>query len=266
MGPLALSSMNLGSIQGVCPQSRIPSHFWHSPFVVGFFSSTFVEGGDIINYLPLFFIAALFFVDFLPAFVKNIIAIAGMAYYGYTFLPELYEKDLLRFIFGTIFIGGGILTLIAGFYAKGKRKGFYPAALIMFAGLGGIIQAENLLQFFFAWELMTLGSYILIIRGKRSMPHGFSYMLFSIAGAYLMLIGFAMTNAQAGISLEALSMITVNANLIYLLLAIGFMTKTATVGLHIWLPGAHAEAESDVSPMVSAILLKAGVFGLIILF
>ncbi len=235
-------------------------------YVVGFFSSTFVDGGNIINYLPLFFIAALFFVDFLPAFVKNIIAIAGMAYYGYTFLPDLYEKDLLRFIFGVIFIGGGILTLIAGFAFKGKRQGFYPAALIMFAGLGGIIQAENMLQFFFAWELMTLGSYILIIRGKRSMPHGYSYMLFSVAGAYLMLIGFAMTNAQAGISLDALSLITTNANLIYLLLAIGFMTKTATVGLHIWLPGAHAEAESDVSPMVSAILLKAGVFGLIILF
>ncbi len=235
-------------------------------YVAGFFSSTFVEGGDLINYLPLFFIAALFFLDFLPAFVKNIIAIIGMSYYGYTFLPELYETDLLRFIFGTIFIGGGILTLIAGFYAKGKRKGFYPAALIMFAGLGGIIQAESMLQFFFAWELMTLGSYILIIRGKRSMPHGYSYMLFSVAGAYLMLIGFAMVNAQAGMSLAAMGMVTENANLIYLLLAVGFMTKTATVGLHIWLPGAHAEAESDVSPMVSAILLKAGVFGLIILF
>jgi formate hydrogenlyase subunit 3/multisubunit Na+/H+ antiporter MnhD subunit len=43
------------------------------------------------------------------------------------------------------------------------------------------------------------------------------------------------------------------------------MTKTASIGLHIWLPGAHAEAETDVSPMVSAILLKAGVFGLITL-
>jgi len=43
------------------------------------------------------------------------------------------------------------------------------------------------------------------------------------------------------------------------------MTKTASIGLHIWLPGAHAEAEADVSPMVSAILLKAGVFGLLFL-
>ena len=40
------------------------------------------------------------------------------------------------------------------------------------------------------------------------------------------------------------------------------MTKTASIGLHIWLPGAHAEAETDVSPMVSGILLKAGLFGL----
>lgn len=235
-------------------------------YITGFYASSQTEGGNLIDFVPLFFIASIFLLDFLPAFIKNTIAIAGMAYYGYTFIPELYETDLLRFIFALIFIAGGILTLIAGFYKKGKRKGFYPAALIMFVGLGGIIQAENMLEFFFAWELMTLGSYILIIRGKRSMTHAYSYLLFSVAGAYLMLAGFAMTFAQGGLSLEALNSITSYSNLIYLLLAIGFMTKTATIGLHIWLPGAHAEAESDVSPMVSAILLKAGVFGLIILF
>jgi formate hydrogenlyase subunit 3/multisubunit Na+/H+ antiporter MnhD subunit len=49
------------------------------------------------------------------------------------------------------------------------------------------------------------------------------------------------------------------------MLAIGFMTKTAAVGVHIWLPGAHAEAETDVSPLVSGILLKAGLFGLFML-
>jgi formate hydrogenlyase subunit 3/multisubunit Na+/H+ antiporter MnhD subunit len=235
-------------------------------YVSGFYSSKCIVGGNLINYIPLFFIAALYVLDFLPAWVKNVIAVAGMSYYGYSILPDLYQTDLLRFIFGIIFIVGGILTLIAGFAYKGKRQGFYPAALMMFAGLGGIIRSEDLLQFFFAWELMTLGSYLLIIRGKRSKLHGYSYMLFSIAGAYLILAAFAMTSAQAGFALGALSLITAHANVIYLLLAVGFMTKTATVGLHIWLPGAHAEAESDVSPMVSAILLKAGVFGLLVLF
>ncbi len=237
-------------------------------YLFGYYSSTFVEGGENMFkfFIPLFFLAVIFFLDFLPNRVLTAIAIIGMSYYGYSFLPALYETDLMRFIFGAIFIVGGILTLIAGFAYDGKRKGFHSAALIMFAGLGGIIQAETMLEFFFSWELMTLGSYILIIRGKRSMPHGYSYMLFSVGGAYLILAGFGFAFAQNGISLEAIKGLTVNAHLIYTILAIGFMTKTASLGLHIWLPGAHGEAESDVSPMVSAILLKAGVFGLVILF
>jgi len=182
-------------------------------------------------------------------------------------MPDFYETDGLRFIFSIIFIIGGILTLVAGFAYKGKRKGFYPAALLMYAGLGQLLTAETMLQFFFAWELMTIGSYILIIRGKNSIKHGYSYMLFSVGGAYLMLAGFGIAYASSGmLGLEALSNITLLAGWATALIAIGFMTKTATLGVHIWLPGAHAEAESDVSPMVSAILLKAGVFGLVLLF
>ncbi|MEA3496352.1 MAG: proton-conducting transporter membrane subunit [Bacteroidota bacterium] len=255
------------------PELKVPIHkfvlvaiFGVLTYLVGYFAGTFVEGVKFANYIPLIFIAAIFLIDFIPAYIKNTLSIAAMSYYAYTVLPGLYENDLLRFIFFSIFILGGILTLIAGYSYKGKRQGFYPATLIMFAGLGGIIQAETLIQFFFAWELMTIGSYILIIRGKKSMPHGYSYMLFSVGGAYLILAAFGLTTAESGITLQALSAVTLNANLIFTMLAIGFMTKTASLGLHIWLPGAHAEAESDVSPMVSAILLKAGVFGLLITF
>jgi formate hydrogenlyase subunit 3/multisubunit Na+/H+ antiporter MnhD subunit len=252
---------------------KLPTHkiivvalFGLLTYIIGYFASTFVSGIDFVNYIPLLFIAVIFIIDFLPAYIKNTISIAAMAYYGFLILPSLYENDLLRFIFAAIFIIGGILTLIAGYTYKGKRKGFYPAALTMFAGLSGIILAETLLQFFFAWEIMTLGSYLLIIRGKKSMSHAFSYMLFSVGGAYLILAAFGLSSAEVGFSISALSSISLNANLIFTMFAIGFMTKTASLGLHIWLPGAHAEAESDVSPMVSAILLKAGVFGLLITF
>jgi formate hydrogenlyase subunit 3/multisubunit Na+/H+ antiporter MnhD subunit len=177
------------------------------------------------------------------------------------------EGDLLRLIFAGIFLIGAVLTLIAGYSKKGTRQGFYPMAMMMFAGLIGIIEAKTLLAFFFSWELMTIGSYFLIIRGKRSLPHGYSYMLFSVGGAYAILFGFALAYAGGlNSSLAALGEISLMPALAYTLLAVGFMTKTASLGLHIWLPGAHGEAESDVSPMVSAILLKAGVFGLMILF
>ncbi len=235
-------------------------------YAAGYFTSTCIDGLSGMDYIPLLFIAGLYFTDFLPAYIKNTIAIIGMAFYSYQLLPELYATDLLRFIFAGIFLAGGILTLIAGYAYKGKRQGFYPVALIMYVGLAMIIQATNTLEFFFGWELMTAGSYFLIIRGKKSMPHGLSYMLFSLAGAYAILAAFGLSYADTkSIDLASLSQIIGNITLIFSLLVIGFMTKTASLGLHIWLPGAHAEAESDVSPMVSAILLKAGVFGLMIL-
>ncbi|RLD62196.1 MAG: NADH-quinone oxidoreductase subunit F [Bacteroidetes bacterium] len=254
------------------PSFKVPANkiipvalFALSIYVVGYFSSSMIEGGSTINYIPLFFVAFLFLIDFLPVIIKNSIAIAGVAYYAYNLLPSLYD-DKLRFIFGVIFLIGGIILLIPGYSQKGKRKGFYPFVILMYAGLIGLIEASNILQFFFAWELMTMGSYILIIRGKKSMPHGYSYMLFSIGGAYAILAGLGIAHAgQALLSLNILSTVTMYAPWVYVLLAIGFMTKTAAVGFHIWLPGAHAEAESDVSPMVSAILLKAGVFGFVVL-
>ena len=224
-----------------------------------------MPNGQSINLIPIFFILALFVLDFLPAWIKNTLSIGGLAIYAYFLYPDL-SHDTLRMVFAVIFLLGGILTLIAGYSVKGKRKGFFPFAMMMFAGLIGLVEASNMLQFFFSWELMTLGSYVLIIRGKRSMLHAYNYMLFSLAGAYFIFMGMVMaTTGQDGISLDILRT-AAYPGWTYALMAIGFLTKTAALGFHIWLPGAHAEAESDVSPMVSGILLKGGVFGLIVLF
>lgn len=235
-------------------------------YFMGMYLTPFTNGGDYINFLPLAFVLLLFALDFLPVYIKNTISIAGIIWYMVKLFP-LLQHDLMREIFAGIFLGGAVLTLMAGYAKKGTRRGFYPMALLMFAGMVGLIEANTLLGFFFSWEIMTAGSYFLIIRGKRSMPHGYSYMLFSIGGAYAILFGFGLAYASGlNISIAALGHITQLTTLAYTLLAVGFMTKTASLGLHIWLPGAHGEAESDVSPMVSAILLKAGVFGLMLLF
>ncbi len=237
-----------------------------SLYVLGVYVTPMVEFGRYINYIPLLFILVMFALDFLPVYIKNTLSIGGVVWYMIDLWPRI-EDDLMRQIFAVIFLGGAVITLAAGYSKKGTRKGFYPMALLMFAGLVGIIEASSMIDFFFSWELMTAGSYFLIIRGKRSMPHAYSYILFSIAGAYAILMGFGLaygSNLDAG--LTALGNISFLPTLAYSLLAVGFMTKTASLGLHIWLPGAHGEAESDVSPMVSAILLKAGVFGLMLLF
>ncbi len=232
-------------------------------YAIGYYYSTLTGLAANLNYIPLLFIIFLYAIDFLPVYIKNTISIAGIGYYLYITFPDLEE---FRLIFALIFLVGGIIILLAGYAKKGRRSGFYPLVMMMFAGLIGLIEANTTLEFFFAWEIMTIGSYFLIIRGKKSMTHALSYMLFSVGGAYLILAGFGLAHiGQSSYSLDILANVQSYAPIIFTLLAIGFMTKTASIGLHIWLPGAHAEAESDVSPMVSAILLKAGVFGLIVL-
>ncbi|PLX03094.1 MAG: NADH-quinone oxidoreductase subunit F [Marinilabiliales bacterium] len=231
-------------------------------YAAGYFFGWKSGYSDWYKYMPLAFAAALFLLDFLPVYVKNSITLLGMGWYFF----EMYTQYTgLKFVFFIIFIGGGLLIFLAGYYKKGKRVGFYPLAILMYAGLALMLEASNMLEFFFAWEIMTAGSYFLIIRGKKSMTHALNYALFSIGGAFLILAGFGITQAgKDGLSLELLYQVGSMSPYVFILLAIGFMTKTASMGLHIWLPGAHAEAETDVSPMVSAVLLKAGVYGLII--
>lgn len=219
-------------------------------------------------FIPFAIALLLFALDFLPVFVKNIAAIATVSWYSYVLIYQTYipENDILRIVFGSIFLIGAIILLIPGFTFKGKRKGFYPLVVLMFSGLAGLIEARTTFQFFFAWEIMTLASYLLIIRGKNAKKASFSYILFSMAGAFMMFIGFGIAYFETGsISLNALADVLNYANWAYSLIAIGFLVKIAALGVHIWLPDSYTEADDDVTPMISSILVKSGVFGLIIL-
>jgi formate hydrogenlyase subunit 3/multisubunit Na+/H+ antiporter MnhD subunit len=225
---------------------------------------------NLLLVAPILFALAFLLLEWAPAWLKNIVAIGGLSFY---FLQTWQDYDPLRLIFLVIFTLGGAIIFLASFHAHGRRIGFYPAAMLMFAGLVLLIRATDSFGFFAAWELLTVGSYFLILRGKESEPHALSYLVFSLGGAFLILAGFALAAATVPpaptFALGALATLATLgepvAPWVFLLLAVGFMTKTAAIGLHIWLPGAHAEAETDVSPMVSGILLKAGLYGLFVL-
>lgn len=219
---------------------------------------------NLLFSIPLLFALGFLLLEWLPAWIKNTLAIAGMVTY---FVLSYPAYDPLQLIFAAIVLLGGAIIFLASYFNSGKRIGFYPSAMLMYAGLILLIEAKDSFHFFAAWEFLTIGSYFLIIRGKHSESHALSYIVFSLGGAFLILAGFAL--AARGVSpfpLESLGLLSAPiAPWVFLLLAVGFMTKTAAIGLHIWLPGAHAEAETDVSPMVSGILLKAGLFGLFML-
>jgi len=237
-------------------------------WAVGYLWGELSNHSNLLHTVPLLFALSFLLLEKLPAKIKNIIAIAGLVFW---FVVRYPAYDELQIIFAAIILIGGAIILLASFYNKGQRIGFYPSAMLMFAGLAMLVIAEDSFNFFAAWEALTVGSYFLILRGKESEPHALSYIIFSLGGAFLIMAGFAMATVgidSIGIGFQLSSLADVTSSIapwVFVLLAVGFMTKTAAVGLHIWLPGAHAEAETDVSPMVSGILLKAGLFGLFIL-
>jgi formate hydrogenlyase subunit 3/multisubunit Na+/H+ antiporter MnhD subunit len=227
-------------------------------------SPLFTGEGNILTVLPLLFALGFLLLEGLSAKIKNMIAIAGMVAF---FIASYPDYNPLQLIFGSIILLGGAVIMLASFETSGKRIGFYPSAMLMYAGLALLIVAKDSFSFFAAWEMLTVGSYFLILRGKHSEPHALSYIVFSLGGAFAILAGFALA-AQGVAPYPVSSLANVASEFapwVFVLLAAGFMTKTASIGLHIWLPGAHAEAETDVSPMVSGILLKAGLFGLMML-
>ncbi len=252
-------------------KSRLPGHQKVTVIVamlagwsLGYLWGELSAQNNLLHAIPLLFALAFLLLERLPARLKNVLAIAGLL--GW-FALSYPSYDPLQVIFGAVMLVGGAVILLASFYNQGNRPGFYPSAMLMYAGLAMLIVAKDSFTFFAAWEFLTIGSYFLILRGKHSEPHALSYILFSLGGAFLILAAFALAaQGQSPIPLSALADVSAAAApWVFILLAIGFMTKTASVGLHIWLPGAHAEAETDVSPMVSGILLKAGLFGLFML-
>ncbi|MCD6333202.1 MAG: hypothetical protein J7L89_08020 [Bacteroidales bacterium] len=217
-----------------------------------------------IDFIPIIFIAALFILDFLPAFLKNTVTILAMGWYLLQHISDV-QNDTVRLIFFLIFLAGGAISLLAGFSYKGKRIGYYPFVAMTFVGLTGLVTATTTLGFFLSWELMALGSYLLISRGKNAQKTSWIYILFSVGGAYLLLMGFGVSFAVTGDGLLSSLGIAARAlPAVGILLTIGFLSKIAAMGLHIWLPGAYAEAEDDATPFIAGIMMNAGIFGLIL--
>jgi len=203
-----------------------PLVFATALFAGGYFSLRFLSAPDLINFIPLIPVVALWMLDFLPAWLKNTLLLMMVGIYSWFYLPGYTDYQL---IFGIIFMAGAVLTLIYGYSEKGKRPGFYPLVAMMFGGLIMLVEATTLFGFFFAWEVMTAGSYFLILRGKKSQPHALSYMLFSFGGALLILAGFALAHAVTGLwTLDALVTDHPIAPLIFVMLTLGFFNKNSS--------------------------------------
>jgi hydrogenase-4 component B len=168
--------------------------------------------------------------------------------------------------------GIGYQKQFVGHYRLGNFGFFYNLFL---ASMALVIAANNALLFLFAWELMAIASYFLVVferKEEENVRAGVLYILVTqlgtafLFGAFLLLYGAggswdfdAMRMATGGLSFTM-------QNVILALALIGFGTKAGIIPLHIWLPEAHPAAPSHVSALMSGVMIKTAIFMLMRVF
>ena len=168
----------------------------------------------------------------------------------------------------------GAASLPTSIYATGyvgrERRGAV-AYVVFVAAMLVVPLAANMMTFALAWELMSLASYLLVMRqGTPSSAHaGWVYAVMTHAGLACLLTGMLLLGAWTGSSgfaewTTAAPALDVPArSAVWALLALGFLAKAGTMPLHVWLPLAHPAAPSHVSALMSGVMIKLGLYGLL---
>jgi len=143
---------------------------------------------------------------------------------------------------------------------------FFYALLIISMAL--VVCAGNLITFALAWELMSISSFFLVIydvQKKATRDAGYIYFIFTQAGALFIFAGFGFLYSHTGnFGFEALASIPDSAKLIaFILILIGCGSKAGIMPFHIWLPYAHPAAPSHVSAVMSGVMIKMGIYGIV---
>jgi formate hydrogenlyase subunit 3/multisubunit Na+/H+ antiporter MnhD subunit len=209
-------------------------------------------GGSVaagyLHWAPYLAVALLFLVDRVPGWIKAILSLAAIAAFGWLAWPGL---DALRQFFALMLLGGGALYVVAALRKGGCRPGLYPLMTMVTLSLGSVLVARSSLGFFFAWETMTLSSWLLVLRGRRAEKPALAYIVFGLGGAFILMTGLATGGLTAGAAAWP-----------FVLVLVGILVKAGVLGLHVWLPGSYAEADDEVSGLLSASLSKVAIFAL----
>jgi formate hydrogenlyase subunit 3/multisubunit Na+/H+ antiporter MnhD subunit len=190
-------------------------------------------------------------------------------------LPMHVRRDALASVF--LFLLGaasaGISVFSAGYFRapQGASPGFLCLQYHLFlAAMGFVLLADDAYSFMMAWETMALASYFLVTSDHR-VPEirraGFLYLVIAHCGALGILLCFGLL--QGGTSqftfdaMRAARLAPPWAGAAFLLALFGFGAKAGLVPLHVWLPEAHPAAPSPVSALMSGVMLKTAIYGML---
>jgi len=173
-----------------------------------------------------------------------------------------------------ISIPSGIYSLgyLKGHYSKGKIIYNWVLFILFVISMLLVVTVNNALVFLICWELMSLVSYFLVVfdeKSEKSQSAGTTYVVMTHIGTAFITAAFLILYKHSGsfdfsiLKATADTLQSTARTLVFIFLLIGFGTKAGIVPLHIWLPQAHPQAPSHVSSLMSGVMIKTAIYGII---
>ena len=182
---------------------------------------------------------------------------------------------LSAFFLVPVFVMGGLGPIYGlGYWPQrrhrdnGRKLRVFWGSLV--TGMALLIISRHAMSFLLGWEFMALSAFFLVStedRRPESRQAGWIYLLATHIGTLTLFALFALWRHTTGSYLmqpaghDTLSLGMMN--LFFFLLLLGFGLKAGMMPLHFWLPVSHANAPSHVSAMLSGVVLKTGIYGLV---
>ncbi|OHD36580.1 MAG: hypothetical protein A2015_02865 [Spirochaetes bacterium GWF1_31_7] len=150
--------------------------------------------------------------------------------------------------------------------ANGQKLGFFFGTLA--GSMALIVIAHDGILFLIAWESMALSAFFCLTtedHKKEIRDAGFVYFVCTHIGTLILFIMFILWNSTTGsfILTQTQTLSKQTTGIIFIFAFIGFSFKAGFIPFHVWLPDAHANAPSHVSAVMSAVVLKMGIYGII---
>lgn len=164
------------------------------------------------------------------------------------------------------------LVFIAGWDKTYKNaKNFFALMLLAQAGIMGVFLAADALLFYFFWELALIPMYFLCSQwgGEKRIAVTFKFFIYTFVGSLLMLISILYLYGQTpdhSFSIESfynLKLTSKQQSLPFWLMFIAFAVKMPIFPLHTWQPDTYEQAPTSTTMILSGVMVKMGVFGLI---
>lgn len=194
------------------------------------------------------------------------------------FGEELFRTDALSALFLAVV---ALSALAVTIYAKGYVQSYgarktsfqlslhYAGIVLLFLSMAGVVTADGGYPFLFCWEGMTLASFALILFDADHATvrrAAVNYLMLMHLGFILLLAGFVTLSADgltAGFSSLPAYFAAHRPLPLFLVFLAGFGMKAGLFPLHAWLPEAHPAAPAHISALMSGVMIKMGVYGIL---